>query len=191
MVRVIVFSSFMLLINCLSAQSNYFISSYSFKILGTSSMHDWVVSGTKATAKGVFTIESNRIKEIKSLLIKIPAKELKSEKKSSKMDKKIYEALKADDNPDITFNFLHINSYPTEANGYMMNATGTLTICGVPKEESLNVQVKINDNNSISFSGSKKLKMTDFKISPPTAMMGMLKTGNDLEIKFECSMKQN
>jgi polyisoprenoid-binding protein YceI len=154
-------------------------------------MHDWIVLGTKANATGNITFESNRIKGIKSLQVNIPCKELKSEKKSGKMDKKIYEALKIEKHPNITFDLIRITAMPTEANGNMMNALGTLTIGGYSKEETLNVLVKVTDSNTINFSGSKKIKMTDFKISPPTAMMGMLKTGDDIEIKFDCSMKQN
>jgi len=33
--------------------------------------------------------------------------------------------------------------------------------------------------------------MTDYNIKPPTAMMGMMNTGNEVELKFDCSMQKN
>ena len=191
MKRFIVFTVMLFILNCINAQSGYSIKSYNFKILGTSTMHDWVVVGTKANATGNIAFESNKIKDIKSFQVKIPGKELKSENKSGKMDSKIYESLKVDKHPNITFDLIRITALPSEANGNMMNAMGTLTIGGFSREETLNVHVKVVDNNSINFSGSKKIKMSDYNISPPTAMLGMLKTGNDLEIKFDCSMQKN
>jgi polyisoprenoid-binding protein YceI len=154
-------------------------------------MHDWAVKCTKAVASSSIAFDGNKLKEIKSFQVKIPVKDLKSEKESGKMDNKMHETLKMKTNPDITFNLTRISAYPSESNGNMLNAVGTLTIGGVSREENLNVAVKILEDNSLSFKGSKKIKMTDFKLKPPTAMMGMMKTGDEIEIQFDCSMKKN
>jgi hypothetical protein len=45
-------------------------------------------------------------------------------------------------------------------------------------------------DGSISFAGSKKLKMTDYKIKPPTALLGSLTTGDEVEIVFQVTLKQ-
>jgi hypothetical protein len=45
--------------------------------------------------------------------------------------------------------------------------------------------------NRIQIKGSKKVKMTDFNISPPTAMLGTLKTGDEVTISFTLVMAVN
>lgn len=176
--------------NITFSQSNFSIKSYKCNISGTSSMHDWTVDATKAMGTGVLELESNQLTGIKSLEIRFPVKDLKSTKKSNGMDKKMYETLQAKDHPDITFKLNKINTLPSSNNGYSMTTIGTLTIAGVSREEMINVKVKV-ENNLISFSGSKKLKMSDYKIKPPTAMLGMLSTGDDLVISFDCNMQRN
>jgi hypothetical protein len=34
------------------------------------------------------------------------------------------------------------------------------------------------------FEGSYSLKMTDYKMKPPTAMMGVMRVGDDVKLKF-------
>jgi polyisoprenoid-binding protein YceI len=175
----------------ITAQNNFSIKSTNIKIAGTSTLHDWIVLCSKATGTGLFTLESNKLKDIKSLQIIVPVKELKSESGSNKMDKKIYETLKVTTAPDIKFKLTRIVSMPTENNGNSLTAIGSFTIAGISREETLKVLAKVADNNLISFTGSIKIKMTDYNIKPPTAMMGMMNTGNEVELKFNCSMQKN
>ncbi len=160
------------------------------KILGTSTLHDWTVVVTKASGTGSISMESNKLKEIKFLQIVIPGKDLKSESGSNKMNDKIYESLKIKTCPDITFKLKHIISYPDASNGNLLSALGTFTIGGVSREETLKVLTKVTDNSSVSFSGDIKIKMTDYNIKPPTAMIGMMSTGNEVELKFDCTMQK-
>ena len=43
------------------------------------------------------------------------------------------------------------------------------------------------DGEMLKFAGSKVVKMTDFKIPPPSPKLagGMIKTGNEVTVKFE------
>jgi hypothetical protein len=50
--------------------------------------------------------------------------------------------------------------------------------------------VKTISDHDIKFSGSYTLKMTDFKMSPPTAMMGTIKVGNEVTIKFDLTLSK-
>jgi len=40
-------------------------------------------------------------------------------------------------------------------------------------------------NGDIEFSGTKKLRMTDYKVDPPTAMLGALTTGDEVILQFK------
>ena len=73
---------------------------------------------------------------------------------------------------------------------YDINASGTLTIAGASSRIDMYVRGKVGADGSITFNGSKKIKMTDFKIKPPTALMGTLTTGDEVEIAFQITLKQ-
>lgn len=173
------------------AQNTYALRSVNMKILGSSTIHDWTVLVSKASGTGTITLESNKLKDINALQLIIPVKELKSEKKSSKMDEKIYESLKAKSFADISFKLSRIVALPTGSNDISLTAVGIITIAGVSREETLKVQAKVMENRLVSFSGSLKIKMTNYKIKPPTAMMGMMTTGDDVTINFDCTMIKN
>ena len=172
-------------------QNTYALRSVNMKILGTSTIHDWTVLVSKASGSGTITLESNKLKDIKSLQLIIPVKELKSEKKSNKMDEKIYESLKAKAFPDISFKLSRLVSLPPGGNDNSLTAVGIITIAGVSREETMKVQTKVIENRLVSFSGTLKIKMTNYKIKPPTAMMGMMTTGDDVTINFDCNMIKN
>ena len=55
------------------------------------------------------------------------------------------------------------------------------------------MQVKVikNSNGIITVRGKKKLLMTDYGIKPPTFMLGMLKTGNEVSVEFEVGLKNS
>ena len=38
--------------------------------------------------------------------------------------------------------------------------------------------------NKVTLTGATKLKMTDYKIDPPKALMGTITTGDEITIKF-------
>jgi hypothetical protein len=47
----------------------------------------------------------------------------------------------------------------------------------------------MNADKSITYKGTYKLKMTDYKIDPPSIMLGAITTGNEVTIKFELLLK--
>ena len=47
------------------------------------------------------------------------------------------------------------------------------------------VAVAQTNDKSFQFVGSVPLSMTDFGLVPPTAMMGMIQTRDEIEVSFE------
>jgi hypothetical protein len=63
-----------------------------------------------------------------------------------------------------------------------------MTIAGAKRTVSMNVDARVLSDGSLNVKGSKDLKMTDFNVSPPTAMMGALTTGNDVTVHFDITL---
>lgn len=170
-------------------QGNYRITNFSLVVKGTSNLHDWESPAKEVRANGLITFAAGALKSIQALTVEIPVKTIKSSK-GSIMDNKTYDALKADQFPNINYKLEKVNGLNARDGSYDINTTGNLTIAGATNKIDMYVQGKAGSDGSLTFSGSKKLKMTDYKIKPPTALMGTMTTGDEVEIVFRVTLKQ-
>lgn len=159
-------------------------------VKGTSTLHDWkaeakVIKGNLTVIKG--NDDANAIAnlgDLSGMKVVVPVKELKSGE--SGMDDKMDDALKADDNPNITYTLNKVDSLiykDSSKQAFTINTYGTLNVAG----KSKNIEMKVNgkiDGNNIVFTGEKKLLMTDFGVDPPTAFFGVMKSGNQITIVY-------
>lgn len=166
-----------------NAQKNYTLDTKSnFSVSGTSTMHDWTMKSGTATGTAALSITNSKLDKIASLTVTLPAETIKSEKKS--MDKVAYEALKTKTNKDIKY----VLKSAEKVNETTWNLTGTYTIAGTSKE--LKTQVKVSVANGIvNFQGSNKITFKEFGMKSPTAMLGTIKTGENLTLKFNINFK--
>tara|TARA_R110001592_G_scaffold5353_5_gene29492 strand:- start:1478 stop:2053 length:576 start_codon:yes stop_codon:yes gene_type:complete len=153
--------------------------SSSVLIKGTSTLHDWESIVEKTSSELV--VNNLEDANIETLNVKVQVLSIKSGK--SIMDKLTYKALKADEHPTITFIFKKGEIVKEDARFMDIKLIGDLSIAGVTKNVS--VITKINKSGkTIILKGVHKLKMTDFGISPPKALLGTIKTGDEITIEF-------
>ena len=152
-------------------------------ISGTSNLHGW--DSKVGQLKGEFKLNSS--KQVQSLVIQIPVRSIKSG--NGIMDKKTYEAFNADKNPSITF-VLTEPVIPVLAadKSVQVSLTGNLSMAGVTKKISFKSTGKLTAAGDYEFTGIIPLKMTDFKIKPPTAVFGTLKTGDAVTLKYDVTV---
>lgn len=151
------------------------------RVSGTSTLHDWEMPSSSATGTMVATEAAGKLTDIKSLSIDMPAESIKSGKKG--MDKKAYEALKTDKYKTVQFDLKSASK-----TGDTWTLTGIFTIAGVAKQ--VNIKAKESSTSGIYIlSGSLTFKLTDYNIEPPKAMMGTIKTGDDVKISFTVKFK--
>jgi polyisoprenoid-binding protein YceI len=110
----------------------------------------------------------------------------------STMDNKTYEALKSDKFPQISFLLTEpVLAIPGGANAYSVTAKGTLTIAGVTKIVSMPIKISEDADKKITVEGIQKVKMSDYGIQAPTAIFGVLKTGDVITINFKATFLSN
>ena len=167
---------------------------------GTSSIHDWTVES--AIIKGYFEVEpefltDKSLKSVKSLMTKeanpkaeisIPVRSLKSGKQ--KMDEIMQEAMKATEHKDIVYKLkeMVVKGEVAASGAAKFDTLGDLTVAGATKPCAMEVALDRVDDTKVKFTGTAKLKMTDFGITPPSPKipgMDVIKTGDDIVIKFE------
>jgi polyisoprenoid-binding protein YceI len=110
--------------------------------------------------------------------IAVPATTLKSDKDG--LDKNMYKALKTQEHADITFKLTRFEVTAVGA----ARAIGTLRIAGVEREVAFDVKAE-RKGSVLAVSGALDLLMTDYGITPPKAMLGMLKTDPKITVTFE------
>jgi hypothetical protein len=158
------------------------------KITGTSSLHDWQMKAEKYTCSVVATASAGKGYTIKSAEFSLQANSIKSD--NSIMDSKAHEALSVKKSPVIKFSssasdqLLVISG--SEYSGYL---SGNLTIGGKSNTVKLPVKGSISTDNSMVFNGVVELKMSDFGIDPPTALLGTLKTGDAVKLHYRFVFK--
>jgi len=150
-------------------------------IAGTTNVHNFQSKVTQIT--GDLVISG---KKVQSLKVDIPVKSIKSNEKL--MDSKTYEAFNAEKNPTITFQLIDAVVQKATAEDIDVAVTGNLTMAGVTKKITFNTTGKALKAGTFQFTGSVELKMTDFKMKPPTAMLGIMKVGDAITLKFSIVM---
>jgi len=156
-------------------------------VQGTSNIHDWDIRSEKGTcwAEFMFT-PAGYIGGLASLQFTVPAESLKSDNTS--MDKNTYKALNTDKYNTISFIASNAAITPNGA-GFLLIAKGKLTISGVTRDVELTANGKLNPDKSITYSGTHTLKMTDYNVTPPSIMLGAIKTADAVTIKFDLVLK--
>lgn len=154
------------------------------KILGTSSLHDWEITAEKQ--KGNIQIADSEDLVLEDLKMSFDVEALKSGK--SGMDKNTQKALNYSKYKTIDFNLKEVKSISKTATGYNLVVVGELSIAGTKKAIELVLSLVKNDG-MVKVTGEKQLKMTTFNIEPPRALLGTIKTGDDITIKFITTFK--
>jgi hypothetical protein len=165
------------------AQVRSHIRSANLLIKGTSTLHDWEMKSSAGNAEAVLSLNKEVLTGFSALTFSMPAETLKSG--HGGMDKNCYKALKTSASPSITFVLSSSSVTPVDGTTYRVRAIGNLTIAGVTKQTELIATCKWNAaEKSFDCTGSKKMKMSEFKVDPPTFMFGTIKTGDEIEIAF-------
>lgn len=168
----------------LLGQQKFAVASVEMTIEGTSTLHDWVSAVNQFTADAEIEVSNNKLVAIPSLQVRIPVKGIKSTK-GRIMDNKTYDALKADDHPAILFKLNKMTLKDTNE----LLAIGELKVAGQTKSVEFPVKYAIHSSGQIEFTGAYALKMTDYKMDPPTALMGSIKTGDEVTVRFACVLE--
>lgn len=175
----------------LNAQTNYTIKDKpSLSISGTSTLHDWDMSSSTATCNATFVLNATaQITGVNAINFSMPVADLKS--KHTAMDNNAYKALNKDKNPNITFVLTPGTVSIANAGGgnYTLKCRGKLSIAGSTVDTDLTANCKVNADKTITVTGSKNISMKDYGVKPPSFMMGAVKTGNDIVLKFNLTMK--
>jgi hypothetical protein len=176
-----------------SSKSSFELSreSASVMISGTSTLHDWKMFLKTFDCNANFILDGSRVKGIDDVSFDCKATDLKSD--NSMMDNKAYDALKYVAFPEIRFSMISAMEISPDNNKFISSLRGKLSIAGksIPVSIPLNGSFSsVNGINIIEISGGTELKLSDFNIIPPTAIMGLIKTGDRITVSFSLQFQR-
>lgn len=164
------------------AQVNYTLSTNpDLKVSGTSTLHDWDMKSSTARGKAEITLENSKVFSIKNLSFSMPAESIKSGKGG--MDKNAYAALNTKKHKEIKFN---LKEFVVKGSTY--EAVGDFTIAGVTNAAKFPVTATVL-GDKVTFKGKHDFKLTDYKVEPPKALLGTVKTGDEVSIHFNVTFQ--
>lgn len=160
-------------------------------IHGTSSLHEWEMKG--ASIGGAIETDpelwTTAGEKPAAVAVSIPVASLRSA--HDRMDRIMREALKASANPNLRFELTTASLLKTTGDAFVVRSSGKLTIAGVTREVVLDVTVQRIGEHRFVLSGEAPVRMTDYGIQPPVAMMGTLKTGDAVTVAFRWTVDES
>ncbi len=160
----------------------------SLVIKGTSTLHDWEMKSEKGRVDVMLGLGSDaKLLGLSGLKFSVEAESLKSEK--SMMDNNAYKALKTNSSKHISFVLTTATITQLNPTSYRVKALGKLTVAGTTKETDVIADITYSNTEKIYIvTGTKKLKMTDYNVKPPSFMLGTVKTGDEITISFRTKL---
>jgi hypothetical protein len=173
------------------------------RIEGTSNIHDWQVEspfiggmmevGSNFPTEPGQAVTPGKVEAKADVFIQV--RSLKSIEKDGKpymdsMDNVMWDHMKEPENKRIIYRLseLTLKEAPKAKDApYVFEAKGDLAVAGVTNKITMVVNVLPLGEKKLKITGTTNIKMTDFKIEPPSPKiaMGLIKTGDDVKLIFE------
>ncbi len=153
---------------------------------GTSNVHNWKAVSSAIDAKIEIAAPVAPGATVESVTLSLPVTSLKSGKGG--LDKNLYKALHAEQYPTISYRMTKFES-AAAAEACAAVITGVLTVNGVEKEVRLEATMTSDGKGGVRAVGSTTFNMTDFGVKPVTALLGTIRTGDAVTVKFDVTGK--
>ena len=172
-----------------TAQGKFMTKTANMTVEGTSTLHDWHMKSSSAEVSAMIEKDAaGKVTAVKSMSFTMAAKSLKSGKDA--MDKNAYKSLKTDQNPNITATLKKADVTAKDDKTFLVKAVVALTVAGKTLDTPLEATIVKVSETSYTIKGSKSFKMSAFEVKPPSFMMGAVKTGDDVTLKFDLTLNQ-
>jgi len=104
-----------------------------------------------------------------------------------RMNRDLNEALRSEDFPNISFDYKETRSmsYDDSKDQFVLTVVGYLTVAGHRKEIEFPMEATALEDGTLRATGVTELRMTDYNVEPPTALLGLVKVEDSLTVHFE------
>lgn len=163
--------------------------SHQMTISGTSNLHDWSTNVENISLIAEMELVDGFVSTVGTVTMSAKVSSIKSDK-GSVMDNKTREALKGDKHPNITYKLRQVQIAQLKDKISKLSTEGTLSIAGVTKPVKMDVYARQLPSGEVEVWGSNAISMKDYGMEPPTALMGSIKTGDKVTVKYSVILKK-
>lgn len=121
--------------------------------------------------------------------LRVPVRSLRC--LNRQMERDMYDALHAQAHPVIEFQLADLTGgieHDIDGGSYRTTIAGILSLAGARRQVEIEVEARRLSPDRFRLRARLPLKMTDFRITPPTALFGMVKAKNELTVTFDMVM---
>lgn len=147
---------------------------------GTSTVHDWSCDAEQVSSALDATVASGAITGIGGLTVTVPVSGM--ECGNGTMNGKLRDALGSS---PIRFALTSARVGQPNNGRFLVEATGQLTINGTTRTQTVRATGRALSGGRFQFTGEVPVTMSQFGVDPPRAMMGTLRTGDRVTVKFD------
>ncbi|HEY0142816.1 MAG TPA: YceI family protein [Thermoanaerobaculia bacterium] len=201
-------------INVAAADSTRFVAGSASELIleGSSNVAGWRCTGTTLDGRMEVAAPLSRINDVidrvedgnigvwmsnpaagrfpqPTFNLRVPVQSLRC--LNRQMDRDMYEALRAQAHPVIEFRFAGLTGgieHDIDGGSYRTTIAGTLSLAGAQRQINVEVEARRLSRDRFRLRARLPLRMTDFRITPPTAVFGMVKVKNELTVTFDMVM---
>lgn len=162
---------------------------------GSSNLAAWRCSGT--TLDGQMEVAAplasaeDVMQAVSEFTLRVPIATLRCGNRQ--MERDMNRALRADAYPSIEFAFTDlVGAVQRNASGtFAARIQGVLSLAGTRRTITLDVDVERLSGGRYLLRARMPLRMTDFRITPPTALFGMIKANDALTVHFDLMLEHS
>jgi hypothetical protein len=107
------------------------------------------------------------------------------------MESDMRRALKGERNPNVEFTFRVLRGgveHDIDSGAYRADVTGDLTLAGVTRAIDVKVSAHRLSRTTFRIRAAMPLRMTDFSVTPPSALFGAVRARNELTVSFDLTL---
>ncbi len=109
---------------------------------------------------------------------------------NSMITRDLRKTLKAKEFPKLGIKFINLNKYPDfDGQPEAVKGMVVISLAGVSKQYEVNYKVISEGGKSLILIGDQDVNFSDFNLTPPKKVGGMIKTNNKLHVEFNLRLK--
>lgn len=159
------------------------------KVLGKSNADAIVIATTSMEGQGKFKFDGQNLDDITSFNFNLSAQNIQSKKAG--INKRVYKALYATNNPTISYTVKCATVIPNQNNRYGIILGGELTVGGVTQLKCMLLSATMDTDSTITLVGHTNIQLTDDNLKSIKFMEGPVQVDNDLALQFTFIYKKD
>lgn len=153
---------------------------------GGSTLHDWTCKSTQLIGSFTATMAPGQAPQVTQATITVPVDQVDCKDGNETMNKLMRKALGSDRNPNVRYELTGATVRPGgTADVFELLTKGTLTISGKSRAVEMTVQGHALAGGKVRFTGSHPLKMSDYGVKRPSALLGTIKAKDEVTVRFD------